>query len=91
MSISPSLFDERYAAARANKEKSLWGQVDVELQTVGGETVTLSAKRPITTPLGSERPWGKKLDGHLIVLGLSFFEGVKMTVDADGGMVWFED
>jgi len=91
MSISPSLFDERYAAARANKEKSLWGQVDVELQTVGGETVTLSAKRPITTPLGSEMPWGKKLDGHLIVLGLSFLEGVKMTVDADGGMVWFED
>mmetsp|Transcript_24796 Transcript_24796/g.45596 ORF Transcript_24796/g.45596 Transcript_24796/m.45596 type:complete len:151 (+) Transcript_24796:2-454(+) len=91
MSVSPGLFDERYATARAQKEKSLWGTVDVELTTIAGETVTLSAKRPITTPLGSERPWGKKLDGHLIVLGLSFLEGRKMTVDSDGGFIWFED
>jgi len=91
MSISPSLFDERYAVARSRKEKSLWGTVDVEFPTMGGETITLSAKRPLTTPLGSERPWGKKLDGFLIVLGLAFLEGRKMTVDSDGGYVWFED
>ena len=91
MSISPSLFDERYTMARANKEKSLWGRVSVELKTISGKTVTLNANRPITTPLGSERPWGKKLDGHLIVLGLAFLDGLKMTVDIDGDKVWFED
>mmetsp|Transcript_9411 Transcript_9411/g.21243 ORF Transcript_9411/g.21243 Transcript_9411/m.21243 type:complete len:315 (-) Transcript_9411:229-1173(-) len=91
MSISPGLFDERYDTARAQKEKSLWGTVDVEFKTISGESVTMSAKRPITTPLGSERPWGKKLDGHLIVLGLAFFEGARMTVDIDGDKIWFED
>ena len=91
MSISPSLFDERYTMARTNKEKSLWGRVSVELKTISGKTVTLNANRPITTPLGSERPWGKKLDGHLIVLGLAFLDGLKMTVDIDGDKVWFED
>ena len=91
MTISPSLFDERYDAARANREKSLWGTVDVELKTKAGEVVTLSAKRPITTPLGSEQLWGKKLDGHLIVLGLAFLDGVKTTVDIDGDSIWFED
>mmetsp|Transcript_22075 Transcript_22075/g.53451 ORF Transcript_22075/g.53451 Transcript_22075/m.53451 type:complete len:484 (+) Transcript_22075:156-1607(+) len=90
MSVSPGLFDERYASARANKEKTLWGTVDVAFRTLGGETVTLNAKRPITTPLGSERPWGKKLDGHLVVLGLAFLEGKRMTVDIDGNKVWFE-
>ena len=52
---------------------------------------TLNANRPITAPLGDERPWGKRLDGHLIVLGLSFLEGLKMTVDIDEDKVWFED
>ncbi|KAL7535266.1 hypothetical protein ACHAXR_006383 [Thalassiosira sp. AJA248-18] len=91
MTISPSLFDERYATARAQREKSLWGTVQVELKTTSGETVTLDAKKPITTPLGSERPWGKTLDGHLIVLGLAFLEGCKMTVDIDHNHIWFED
>ena len=91
MTISPSLFDQRYASARANREKNLWGSVNVELQTVSGKTISLDANRPITTPLGDERPWGRRLDGHLIVLGLSFLEGLKMTVDIDGDKIWFED
>jgi hypothetical protein len=41
MSISPSLFDERYATARERREKSLWGNVDVELKTMSGDAVTL--------------------------------------------------
>ena len=45
----------------------------------------------ITTPLGSERPWGKKLNGHLIVVGLAFLDRKKMTVDIDGDKIWFED
>ncbi len=92
MSVSPSLFDSRYDAARANKEKSLWGTVEIEFQSVSGRIVTLTAKRPITTPLGNnERPWGKSLDGDgIIVLGLAFLDGTRMVVDIDGSKVWFD-
>ena len=93
MSVSPSLFDARYATARANREKSMWGTVDVEFVSASGEIVTLSAKRPITTTLGNdERPWGKSLEGHtIVVLGLAFLDGVRMTVDIEGDRIWFED
>ncbi|KAL3803773.1 hypothetical protein ACHAW5_004624 [Stephanodiscus triporus] len=93
MSVSPSLFDARYATARANREKSLWGTVNVEFVSASGEIVTLSAKRPITTTLGNdERPWGKSLEGHaIVVLGLTFLDGVRMTVDIEGDRIWFED
>ncbi|KAL7462053.1 hypothetical protein ACHAXS_002452, partial [Conticribra weissflogii] len=91
MSICPDLFDERYDMARSRREKSLWGKVDVELNTLSGQKVTMSANRPITTPLGSDQPWGKKLNGHLIILGLAFLEGKKMTVNIDGDKIWFEE
>ena len=93
MVVSPSLFDARYDDARANREKSLWGKVDVEFATGSGGIVLLRADRPITTPLGNDdRPWGRSLDGHaIVVLGLAFFEGVMMTVDIDGDRIWFED
>jgi hypothetical protein len=92
MSVSPSLFDARYDVARANKEKSLWGKVDVEFLSISGDIVALSAKRPITTPMGiDERPWGKSLDGHgIIVLGLAFLDGMRMVVDIDGDNIWFD-
>ena len=90
MTISQSLYDERYGIARTNREKSLWGTVDIDFKTNTGETITLNAKRPITTPL-DDRPWGKKLDGHLIVIGLAFLEGLKTTIDIDGDRIWFED
>jgi hypothetical protein len=91
MAICPDLFDEQYTLARSQKAKSVWGDVSIELDTKSGEKVELNARRPITTPLGSDRPWGKKLDGHLIVLGLAFLEGMKMTVDIDRKNVWFEE
>jgi hypothetical protein len=37
-----------------------------------------------------DRPWGKKLDGHLVVLGLAFLEGREMTVDIDNDKIWFD-
>ncbi len=93
MAVSPSLLDARYRDARANREKSLWGEVDVVFATASGGTVALRAERPITTPLGSDdRPWGRSLDGHaIVVLGLAFFEGVRTTVDIDGDRIWFEE
>ena len=90
MIITPDLFDERYKVARANREKSLWGDVDVTFGTARGGTLTLSATKPLTTPFGSNRPWGKPLDGHLLVVGLAFLDNKKTSVDIDNGRMWIE-
>ena len=90
MSVSPDLFDRQYTLARSQKAKNVWDQVELDFKTCNGELITLNAKRPITTPLASDRPWGKKLDGHLIVLGLSFLDNLKMTIDVDNSKVWFD-
>lgn len=89
MSISTSLFNERYSIARERRENNLWGNVELQFSTVSGELVSLIAKKPLTTTL-DDRPWGKKLDGHLIVLGLAFLEGHEMTVDIDSDKIWFD-
>mmetsp|Transcript_23487 Transcript_23487/g.55480 ORF Transcript_23487/g.55480 Transcript_23487/m.55480 type:complete len:420 (-) Transcript_23487:448-1707(-) len=81
LQLSPALFDERYATARANKEKSLFGTVDITFQTAEGNPLTLSSKKPLTTPLGSNRPWGKRINGYLLVVGLAFLEDKLLTVD----------
>ena len=90
MIITPDLFDERYKVARANREKSLWGDVDVTFGTARGGTLTLSATKPLTTPFGSNRPWGKPLDGHLLVVGLAFLDNKKTSIDIDNGRMWIE-
>ena len=90
MSVSPDLFDRQYTLARSQKAKNVWDKIEIDFKTSTGELTTLNAKRPITTPLASERPWGKKLDGHLIVLGLSFLDDLKMTIDVEGSKIWFD-
>ncbi len=89
MSISTSLFNERYSIARERRENNLWGNVELQFSTISGGMVSLNAKKPLTTTL-DDRPWGKKLDGHLIVLGLAFLEGREMTVDIDSDKIWFD-
>jgi hypothetical protein len=91
MSISPDLFDKQYSLARAQKAKNVWDEVAISFKTASGEEVVLNAKRPITTPLLSDRPWGKKIDGHLIVLGLAYLDGLRMTIDVDDGRLWFDE
>ncbi|KAL7522246.1 hypothetical protein ACHAWX_006941 [Stephanocyclus meneghinianus] len=59
MCICPDLFDKQYSSARAQKAKNVWNEVVLKFKTCAGEEVILSAKRPITTPLASERPWGR--------------------------------
>jgi len=81
MVVSQELFQERYNIARKNKEKSLWGSVDITFQTQRGELISLSANKPVTTPLG-EKPW-PGFNANLIVLGLAFLEGHTMIVDID--------
>lgn len=90
MVICPDLFEQRYQTARANRQKSLWGQVDVSFRTQLGEKVTLSATKPLTTPFGSDRPWEKPFDGHLIVVGLAFLDNKKTTIDIDKERLWIE-
>eukprot|EP00588_Corethron_pennatum_P019893 CAMPEP_0194314804 /NCGR_PEP_ID=MMETSP0171-20130528/11624_1 /TAXON_ID=218684 /ORGANISM="Corethron pennatum, Strain L29A3" /LENGTH=455 /DNA_ID=CAMNT_0039070361 /DNA_START=18 /DNA_END=1383 /DNA_ORIENTATION=- len=101
MVVDQELFERRYAAARKNREKSLWGTVEITLPAVsagrslrtggggaGGATSTLalSAVRPIVTPLG-EKPWKEFRNAHLIIAGLAFLDGRRMTVDIDDGKI----
>ncbi len=92
MSMSPSLFDARYDMACANKEKGLWGTVDVKFVSLSGDIVTLSVKHCITAPMGKiEWPWGKSLDGcGIIVLGLAFLDGMRMVMDIGGDNILYD-
>ncbi len=82
MAVSEELFDGRNLQARKNREKSLWGEVRVAFHTMAGLEVELTARNPITTPLGKDTPW-TKFKGNLIVLGLAFLHGNAMVVDID--------
>lgn len=90
MVVTSEVFEERYAVARQNREKSLWGSVEIDLTThPHGQVVSLTAQGPVTTPFG-ERPWPTFKNAHLIVIGLAFLEGHTMTVDIDQQKLWFE-
>jgi len=88
MVVSQDLFDQRYAVdqryadARLNREKSLWGSVEISFLTHQGNIVTLSAQKPVTTPLG-DKPWPKFQNANLIVLGLAFLDGYDIIIDMD--------
>ena len=89
MAVSEKLFDGRNLQARKNREKSLWGQVNVAFETHAGNVIELSAAKPITTPLlGKDSPW-TRVKGNLIVLGLAFLDGTAMTIDIDDGKLQF--
>ena len=111
MIVSQELFDGRYLQARTNREKSLWGSVDVTFalqhstspsptitrgrsrsrphtEAPTTRTLTLSATKPVTTPLGLATPW-KGFRGNLIVLGLAFLDNRAMTIDVDEGKLLF--
>ena len=90
MIICPDLWGERNTIARANRERNLWGQVDVSFRTQNGAKLTLSATKPLTTPFGSDRPWEKPFDSHLIVVGLAFLDNKKTTIDIDNERLWIE-
>ena len=86
--VCQELFDERYAAARANRERSLWGEVEISFESAEGKPITLTATKPLTTPLG-ESPW--KVDGYLVVIGLSFLNNNKLLFDLDDKKLWIEN
>jgi len=94
MAVSEELFEGRNLQARKNREKSLWGEVSVAFETKAGggeegqQLVELSARKPITTPLGRDTPW-TRFKGNLIVLGLAFLDGNAMAIDIDDGKLQF--
>jgi hypothetical protein len=89
MVVSRELFNERYTLARQRKERNLWGNVTLSFRTARGKTLDLSATKPLTTPFDPQVTW-KKFRGHLIVLGLSFLDGNKLTIDIDKEQLWIE-
>ena len=88
MAVSEELFEGRNLQARKNREKSLWGTLNVAFETASGKELELTATKPITTPLGKDTPW-TKFKGNLIVLGLAFLDGNAMTIDIDKGRLQF--
>lgn len=90
MIVSRELFNEHYANARRLKQKSLFGNVTLTFDTLGGgsaeaeKAATLTAIKPIATPFDPEKQWKRfPKSSHIIVLGLAFLEDRVMTVDID--------
>jgi hypothetical protein len=90
MVVSRELYNERYNLARKRRERNLWGDVKVTFRTAQGKTVDISAIKPLTTPFDPKVTWKKFRRGHLIVLGLSFFDGNTLTIDIDKEKLWIE-
>ena len=88
MAVSEELFDGRNLQARKNKEKSLWGEVLIAFETTDGSLLELSAKNPITTPLGQSTQW-TRFKGNLIVIGLAFLDNTVMIIDIDDRKLQF--
>lgn len=88
MVVSQGLFEERYALARKNKERNLWGDVELSFRTGGGDIMNIKAHKPITTTI-VDMPW-KGFKAYLVVVGLSFIDGKKMTVEIDEQKLWLE-
>jgi hypothetical protein len=82
MLLSERLFEGRYQQARQNREKSLWNTVELTFQTAQGNTMTLTATKPVTTSLGTKTSF-KGFRGNLIVAGLAFFDGRALAVDTE--------
>jgi hypothetical protein len=91
MVVDRALYDERFATARQRKEGSLWGHVVVSFKTALGRTLEVSARKPICTPVAA-LPWkGFEETCHLVVVGLSFLEGTRLSIDIDQNHLWIED
>lgn len=92
MVVSQNLFNQRYTEARERREKRLWGgTVEVVFETrSGGEKRMVSAEKPLTTSFDPKDAW-KGFRAHVIVVGLSFLDRKKVTVDIDDGRLWLED
>ena len=91
MVVSQELFNQRYTEARQNRDRNLWGgQVEIMFQTAQKNIKAMTATKPFTTPFDPKATW-KGFRGHVIVVGLAFLDGKKMTVDIDDARLWVEN
>ena len=79
--LSQKLWDRRYQQARQNREKSLWGKVQLSFRTAQGNTIMIEASRPVTTSLGNSLPF-RGFKGNLVVVGLAFLDGRALVIDS---------
>ena len=90
MVVSKELFDQRYREARERREKRLWGgPVEVSFETDQKNTKSITAQKPLTTPFDPKKNWSG-FNRHVIVIGLSFLDSKKLTVDIDDGRLWID-
>ena len=89
MVVSSEIFDERYHSARRNREKNLWGKVEITMTSKNGHPMAFEASSPVTTPFG-QRPWPRFRNAHLVVMGLAFLDNHCMTIDINQMKLWFQ-
>eukprot|EP00535_Pseudo-nitzschia_heimii_P000644 CAMPEP_0197178966 /NCGR_PEP_ID=MMETSP1423-20130617/4067_1 /TAXON_ID=476441 /ORGANISM="Pseudo-nitzschia heimii, Strain UNC1101" /LENGTH=590 /DNA_ID=CAMNT_0042628793 /DNA_START=100 /DNA_END=1872 /DNA_ORIENTATION=- len=98
MVVSRALFDAQYTLARNRREKTLFGNVELNFTTILGRESVIRARKPLATPFDPEQTWkkfpkrreGRKNTVHIIVMGLAFLEDRSLTVDIDGERIWVE-
>jgi hypothetical protein len=90
MGLSRELYNQEDLYSRINGGKP-FHDVVVSVATESGKTVTLTAKRPLTTPI--DVPWAGFNDrAHLLVLGLEFMQDLSLTIDVDAArLTWRQD
>jgi hypothetical protein len=72
-----------------------WSQsrrsVKSNVATNDDNVISIAAAKPLTTPFDPSDAWGKfKGKGHVMVIGLAFLDGKRMTVDIDDGRLLLE-
>jgi hypothetical protein len=93
LALSRELYDAEDQRARREGGRP-FRDVTVTLATEGGGALELRCQRPLTTPL--DVPWRDKGNvnfnerAHLLVLGLDFMEGARVTIDIDDGRLLWE-
>lgn len=85
--VDQALWEKRFKEAKQRRERSLWRNLTVAFRTAEGELVRLRAEDPITTQLSGRLPW-PFFQGHVIVVGLAFLEGRRLTIDAEARRAW---
>ena len=71
LGISRDLYNALFEQQVGSETKSPWDQVEIQVESEAGGKVEFAARRPLT--FGIDVPW-PKLDGHIVVLGLSFLD-----------------
>jgi hypothetical protein len=76
-----------------NNHNELLNRKNPTTTTISDSTcsiIQLNAIKPITTPLLGDKPWPKFKNAYLIVAGLSFLTGNRLTFEIDTKRLWID-